>query len=306
MENKNNEIDLIDVSKSIKDTFSFTKKRIKGFVTFIKKNIIMLLILFVLGAAGGFLIDKYKKKYISTIIVSPNFETVDYLYEKIKLLDAKIGQEDQVSFRKEYGIPENLLTEVQITAVPDIYTLARRKESNYNVFKTLTENANASKVMEDYATSKHYSKHLITINSKGKIDKKTAEGIVTFLNTSDFYSHLRKEILNNVKDQIKVNDSVVKQIDAILNNIPNENTTSSTIYLSETQNLNQLVQEKLDLVEESHQLKVHTYELEYIITPINYSLNLNDKKGLNGKYKYVLPILFVFLFLIFSSVRKFK
>ena len=85
---ENNEIDLLQVSNSIKKGLQNTLSFIPKTFLFIKKNILILISLLIIGGIGGFFYNRYAEKYESNIIVTPNFNSVDLLNEKIILLNS--------------------------------------------------------------------------------------------------------------------------------------------------------------------------------------------------------------------------
>lgn len=302
MSNKNDEVTYIDVQDGISQLSKSIGQIVRNSVDFIKKNFLIFLILFVIGGFLGYLKDKYVKRYVSTLIVTPNFDTVDYLYGKVDLLETNIKQKDTLFFN-EYQVPSKGISKISVKPIVDLYNLAKKDPNYYNTFKTLSQNASVNKVVKDYTTSKNFPKHLITIKSSVKINEKAIEEMVQFMNKSEFYERARKKILENVNDEIAVNIGVIKQIDAILNRVPQEN-SKSTVYFNENSELKDLVSQKLKLVEKNYELRVHSDSLKYIITPIGYFLNMNDTDGLNGKYKYVLPFVLAFGFVFIALLRR--
>lgn len=303
MSNKNEEVTYLDTQKSINQILELINRLFGKIINFIKNNFFKLLILFVIGLVLGFVKDKYDKRYVSTIIVIPNFNTVDFLYEKTALLEANLKGKNTAFFKK-YQITPKGISKVSVKPIVDIYNLAKKNTNYYNIFKTLSQNSSANKVIKDYTTSKNFPKHLITIKSSTKITEEVTQGIMSFINKSDFYERSRKKILENLHNEIKVNSEVIKQIDAILDRVPQNNTTKSTVFFNENSELKDLVLQKLSLVNRNHDLKVHSDNLKYIVTPIGSFLNMKDSEGLNDKYKFVLPLVLVFCFILFSLMRK--
>ena len=303
---ENNEIDLLQVSNSIKKGLQNTLSFIPKTFLFIKKNILILISLLIIGGIGGFFYNRYAEKYESNIIVTPNFNSVDLLNEKIILLNSKIQQNDTI-FLNKIGINKtSKITKISVKPITNLYSFLNQENNYYEIFKTLSENDDAKKVAEDPSTSKNFTNHLITINSNEKIEEKVLGNIVKYLNTSKTYEVFRIEILQNVKDKIAINASTIYQIDGILKKaslFPNNN---STISVNGDSQLNSLIQEKIKLVEEAQQLKVHQHNLKYIITPLNYSENILDISGINGKYHLIFPLILIGLFLLFSLSRKTK
>ena len=131
------------------------------------------------------------------------------------------------------------------------------------------------------------------------------DNIVKYINTSDHYQIVRVEILNNFEDKIVVNDSIIKQIDAILKNAGAAKNNSS-IFFNEQSQLNDLIVQKNKAVEENHYLKVEKLNLKYIVAPLDFSKNIEDNTGLKGKYHLVFPLILIGLFIVIRLIKKVK
>src|SRR5436189_5313773 len=88
------EIDLSQISKKICEFFENISARIFMGFLFLKRNMLIIGLLILIGVGLGFYLDKTSKSYVSEIIVSPNFGSTDYLYSKIELLQSKISEND--------------------------------------------------------------------------------------------------------------------------------------------------------------------------------------------------------------------
>ncbi|MBO6213063.1 hypothetical protein [Algoriella sp.] len=301
----NNEIDLLKVSNSLKNGLTKSLKIIPNTINFIKRNILILVGLLIIGIVAGYFYNKYEKVFNSNIIVTPNFETVDYLYEKVTLLNSHIQQNDK-DFLQKVGIdPSYKIDKVEVKPISDLYKFLNQEDKYFDIFNTLSENNDAKKVAEDFSTSKNFPKHLLTVSSKTKINQKVLDNIVKYINTSDHYQIVRVEILNNFEDKIVVNDSIIKQIDAILKNAGAAKNNSS-IFFNEQSQLNDLIVQKNKAVEENHYLKVEKLNLKYIVAPLDFSKNIEDNTGLKGKYHLVFPLILIGLFIVIRLIKKVK
>ena len=88
------EIDLVQVFKKIGNFFERINTGIFNCIQFFIKKAIIISILLVIGVGLGIYLDKTKKTYRSSNIVMPNFESTDYLYSKINLIESKISERD--------------------------------------------------------------------------------------------------------------------------------------------------------------------------------------------------------------------
>jgi hypothetical protein len=86
----NQEIDLSEISKKIGGFFEGISTRIFRGILFLKRNILVIAILFVIGVGLGFYLDKTSKSYDHQVIVTPNFGSNEYLYSKVNLINSKI------------------------------------------------------------------------------------------------------------------------------------------------------------------------------------------------------------------------
>ena len=102
----NQEIDLSQISKKIGEFFESIFTTIFKGILFLKRNLLIVVILFVIGVGLGVYLDKQTKVYDHEIVVSPNFGSNDYLYAKIELIKSKINEADTVFLKKIVGIQE--------------------------------------------------------------------------------------------------------------------------------------------------------------------------------------------------------
>ena len=92
------EIDLGQIGTGIKSLFNGIINSVFDFIFFLKKKIIVVGVLFVLGVVLGILLDK-KHSYIQKMILIPNFGSNEYLYQKIEQIDTKLREEDDSFFK---------------------------------------------------------------------------------------------------------------------------------------------------------------------------------------------------------------
>ena len=108
--NGNQEIDLSILTNKISDFYNRFLSWIFSLILFIKRNMIYLLGLFLLGCGLGIYLDVNNNSYKHEVIVAPNFGSVNYMYAKVDLLSSKLNENDTV-FLKSIGIknPEKII-----------------------------------------------------------------------------------------------------------------------------------------------------------------------------------------------------
>lgn len=297
------EVDLALISEKIGGFFQRLNTLIFGSIRFILKNSIIILILIFIGFGVGLFLDKTTKTFNHQIIVQPNFNSTDYLYSKIDLLTSKIKEEDTV-FLKLVGFDKSVkLTKIEVKPIIDIYKFINTSsEKNFELLKLMAEDGDIKKIVEEKATSKNYTYHMISFSTKSKISATGAiNALLKFLNTSDFYTKIQKESVNNVYLKMKANTVIINQIDGFLDGftskINNSTKSNSLIYYNENTQLNDAIETKDKLISEQGYLRVELVSLDKIIKESSSIINIENTKSINGKLKFILPLLFIFIFI---------
>lgn len=306
----NQEIDLSQISKKIGGFFEGISSRIFRGVLFLQKNAVTIGILFLIGAALGFYLDKTTKAYEHEIIVTPNFGSNDYLYSKINLLNSKIEENDTL-FLKNIGIKDTKkIKKIEIKPVIDIYKFIDSKPENFELIKLMAEDGEMKKIVEEKLTSKNYPFHELQIStSKLVTDESLVKPLMNYLNKSDYYSRLRTEYINNVKIKMTQNDSIIKQIDGFLDNFKrttnNGLKSSNLVYYNDNMQLNDIIKTKDGLISEQGMHRLEMVNFEKTIREVSVVINIKNVKNINGKLKFVLPVLFLFLFVALNMFSRF-
>lgn len=306
---ENQEIDLRHVAKKLSKTYaSFLNWIFRG-MQFVIQNFILISVLFIVGGALGFYLDKKTNTYDHQIIVNPNFGSTDYVYAKIELLQSKIKEKDTV-FLKLIGIQDTKkLSEINIKPIVDVYKFIGNKTENFDLIKLLAEDGDIDKIVENRITSKNYPYHTISYTtSKLTSEEKTVNPILAYLNDSDFYKQVQKEYVNNVQLKMKANDSIINQIDALMNQFKNRVSgthSDKLVYFNENTQLNEVIKTKDNLVREQGLLRIDLVSIDKVVKENSSILNSKNTEGTNGKMKFILPLLFLFLLMIFTRFRRF-
>lgn len=305
----NQEIDLALIAQKVNGIYESFLNKLFRFILFVKKNFILLVVLFVLGAGIGFYLDKKVKTYDHQLIVSPNFGSTDFVYAKIDLLQSKISEGDTV-FLKQLGIKNTKkFGKIEIKPIVDVYKFIENNKENFDLIKLLAEDGNIDKVVENKLTSKNYPFHLITFKtSKLTTEIETVEPILNYLNDSKHFKLLQNEYLSNIKIKMKANDSTIAQIDGLMNqfkNRINSNQSDKLVYFNENTQLNDVIQTKEALIREQANLRISLVNLDKIIKETSVILNEKNSKGTQGKMKFIIPIVFLLLFIGFKGLLRF-
>ena len=306
----NQEIDLSEISKKIGGFFEDISTRIFKGILFLKRNIIVIAILFVIGVVLGIYLDKTSKSYDHQVIVTPNFGSIDYLYSKVELINSKIEEKDTLFLKDVLGLKEpKKFKKIAIEPINDVYKFIENRDENFEFIKLLAEDGDIKKIITEKVTSKNYPFHAISFSTSALTSEKhTVEPILKYLNDSDYYSKIQKEYVNNIKVKIVANDSIISQINGFLNTLSNKGNksqSSNLVYINENTQLNDVIKTKDEVVNDQGRRRIELINTDKIIKQISVTLNIKNIKSINGKLKLVLPFLFIFLFIGITILRSF-
>lgn len=297
------ELDLTQIGQGIKNFFNKIVNKCFDFLFFIIEKKVVIISLFILGVIGGYFLDK-GKTYSHTIAVIPNFGSNDYLYNQIDFLDKKLAEKDTLFFNS-IGIKnsKNILS-FEVEATQQIYNFITDRErgnQNLELIKLMAEDGDIDKILKDELTSKQYYLQNIIITTKEKFTKENLiTPILNYLDKSEYFTKQKITNKENVKEKIILNDSLIKQIDGILLNL-GKSGSSSSISISEKSSLADLIDKKDKLIQETQYLKINQNIYDKVIKEESINLNNFKKTPIFLKMKVVLPLLLIFIYLLFYS-----
>jgi len=316
--NSSEEIDLGVLVKKINGFFSNISLTIFKGILFVKKNILVFGALFIIGAVLGYFLDKTNPSYDSEIIVAPNMDGTDYLYSKIELLTSKLNEGDKPFF-KSIGInnPEKISL-IEIEPIIDIYNFVNNSTSaasaqntqNFELVKLLSESSDITKVINDKLTSKNYPHHKIHIvtSDKTSIDA-TIKPLMKFLNTDEYLNKILEISKDNIIIKMKKNEELIAQTDSLIRiltvNLMKDQSKASLVYNNENNQFNDFFNLKNGLINEIADQRIALVNSNSVIIDISTVVNIRNNKGTNGKMKLILPVLFIFMFLIIKLFMAF-
>lgn len=305
------EIDLTQISKKIRSFFEGINTLIFKCIRFFVKNAIVIIILLVVGVGLGMFLDETRKTYDHQIIVTPNFGSTDYLYSKIDLIESKIKEGDTVFLKEIVGIkkPKELL-KIDVKPIADVYKFIENKPENFELIKLMADGGDINKVLEDNMTSKNYTSHAITFKTKRITnDSEIVDPIINYLNETDYYKKIQKETVNNIQIKMIQNDTIISQINGLLNGFSNmvngAQKSDKLVYYNENTQLNDVIKTKETLINEQGIYRVKLVGLNKIVKDNSTTLNIETKNSVNGRLKLILPILFLLSFIFIHLFLKY-
>jgi len=305
------EIDIFQLSRSISNFFDRINARIFRSIQFFIRNWIVIIILVIVGFGLGWYLDNSKKSYNNQVIVTPNFGSVDYLYSKIDLIQAKIASGDSAFLKNTVGISDpKAIKKIEIKPVADVYKFIEDKEQNFELIKLMAEVGEVKKVLEDNVTSKNYTFHTISFVSNVSVnEKEIVEPLLKYLNSSEYFNAIQKIGYKNLQQQIAQNDTIISQIDDVLNGfsktVKNGAKNNNLVYYNENTQLNDIIKTKQYLIMDQGKNRLKLVSSDKTIKEINATLNINDGKIVSGNFKIWIPLFLILIYLFGYLFLKF-
>ncbi|MFP9115060.1 hypothetical protein ACLI1A_14070 [Flavobacterium sp. RHBU_3] len=309
--NYNAEIDLGQVKQKVQGYIGSINDRFFDLILFIKRNIVILLILFVVGAGLGTYMDSGSKSYTHKLYVLPNFDSVDYLYEQVDLFQSKIKKGDK-QFIASLGIKPNVVRRVEIDPVIDIYEFINKsdgpKNINIDIFKIMSENGEIDKIVEDKITSRNYDYHVITITTSGEASKEELiKPFLKFLNANPYLKKIQEQSISTLNAKIQQNDSMIVQIDKVVEGFGKDarKANPSLLYYNDNTNLSDLFNIKNGLLTEQGKNRIKQINYQSVIKEVATVNNINVTGSILGKMKVILPLFILFIYSIVITFRNY-
>jgi hypothetical protein len=262
--------------------------------------------------------DRSSKMYDHKLIVTPNFGSVDYMNDKVDLLNSKLNERDSAFF-SAIGVKNSKdIKKIEVKPVIDIYNFITNSKNgnnyaqnppNFELFKLFAEEKGIEKVVKDPVTSKNYPFHSLTITTEGTTSRAaTIDPILQYLNDSDYFRKIQKETVANVHEKMVQNDSIISQINHFLNalnqRVGKGSSNEKLVYYNENTQLNDVIKTKDLLVYEQGSHRVELVNLDKIVKENSAAINCLNMHGLNGKMFLILPFLFIMGFLSVSFFQQ--
>jgi hypothetical protein len=309
------EIELSVIMKSFSEGVKSFVRLMFGFLQFLRKHLLVISVLIIGGAVGGYMLDNnLEKNYRNELIVIPNFESVTYLYDAVDMLNAKLKTKDSAFFN-HIGLRDfSSFREFTIEPVTDVYNLVKKDKTNLDVFKIFAERGDIEKVTSDMVTSKYYRFHKITAFAKGESARnQSLQIIMGFLNSNTYFDSYGKIIKQNFLQKIVRNKEMISQIDSLLQSVYKNGGMSveKSINVSEKSQYAELFNVKAELIREIAQTEVELEDAQKTIREVSIIHDIPQQKIFSNK-TISLPFLLLgvyctifFLLFLGRSMRKY-
>jgi uncharacterized membrane protein (DUF106 family) len=308
MSSKTNQTEEIDLGYLFKKIGNFFKSCVKiafEVLYFFLKFKFIVLFLLILGVVYGYYKDsKRSVTYDNKVIVIPNFESTDYLYNTVEAINFKVRNKDTVFLKQIAGNQYRNLRGIQVEPITDIYNFISETREKIDVFRILFQNQDLTSFVEDIVTSKHYKYHVMNFRVVGEHSETIISNVLDYLNANEHYLEYAEVVRKNTALQIEQHEMMISRVDSILSIANEVSDISSTSFYYVNQNISyhQLIEINQKVLDNHHKLVKKQKDESHIIKLVSAQYNLiGDGIIISNKVKY--PLLFVFLFSMIFFVR---
>ncbi|MEP0133291.1 MAG: hypothetical protein ABJJ25_14920 [Eudoraea sp.] len=309
----NDEIDLGQlfnmIGRGFKNLFNWF---LRSFL-YIKKNFLILFGLAVAGAILGFGLNQIVTDKLKTeVIVKPNLESKDYLYDVVKEIQAKIKAGDTTFFNK-IGFISTDLKGYDIT----IDQIVGETSSDDNLeYLELLEKFKDEEFFSDIIRSEFLSKssleHRITFTYKDpKNGPVFTQKVVEYINSNNYYSELIKINQENAQTRIRQDESLLVQIDELITRYSDKMASTESPFVEQRiivdnekqSNITELFRLKSNLIRDIERKKIELQEQKNAISIIYFGEPQLEQNSFFGKRIVLLPLIFIAIFFLIDIIK---
>ncbi|APQ17345.1 hypothetical protein [Maribacter hydrothermalis] len=312
-QNNSDEIDLGKLFQLIGRGFNAVFNFILKVFLYVKKNIFILMGLVVVGLAIGIALNRIiSKKLKSEIIVKPQLESKNYLYDVIGEIKANLKAKDTLFF-KGIGIEKIDFNGLDIEINRVLQEGGSENDIKYLELLQSFENTDAiADIVRAELQNKSSFNHRITIYYKNaEFGKVFTEKILEYINTNNYFNVLLEVYRNNATYRIEENQALLKQVDEIIsnytNNLASKNSevTNERIILDNQEQVNiaDIFQYKTGLIRDIEAKKLELIENKETLSVVNLGQPQVVQKSFFGKNIVLIPLLLILLFFAISILK---
>ncbi len=317
-QNTSDEIDLGQlfqmIGRGFQKFFNFIGSLFNGFfhivilsLLFIQKNIIIIGSAVILGGIGGYILDKVlPEKYISKMVVEPNFNSVQQLYNNIAFYNDLAEAQDSVALATALNITEHEAASIK-EVFADSYSDENQKIKLFDEFvreldTTTIKTIDFENYLKNFNSLDARFHQISLISIDNRVAKKTQTAILGSISVNGYFK-LQKRIND---ENLMLQDSIYRQqlveIDSLQNlyrtvlvkeaEKPMQGTSINMADNGQSQNRElALVQERDVLKEKLVNLNKDRANKSSIINVISdFPTRGVELKGVWNSYKFILPL----------------
>ncbi|MBW8242628.1 hypothetical protein K1F50_07430 [Muricauda oceani] len=309
------------IGKGFQKLFNFIGSIFKGifhlivlFLLFIQKNIIFIGAAIIIGGVAGFVLDRTTpEKYISRMVVEPNFNSVQQLYNNIAFYNDLADAQDSVALATALNITEHEAASIK-EIFTDSYSDENQKIKLFDEFireldTTTVKAIDYTNYLENFNSMDARFHQISMISTDNRVAKKAQPAIINSISVNEYFKLQKRINDENLDLQEEIYKKQLVEIDSLQSlyrtvlvkeaDKPMQGTNINLAEGGESKGRElALVQEKDILKEKLVELNQERANKSTIINVISdFPTRGVEQKGLWKSYKFKLPILLLIVVL---------
>ncbi len=302
------------INKGIK---SFGNFFLRIFI-YLRRNALKLLGLILLGVGISFGLNQIISKKLKTdVIVRPNFESKNYLYDVVEELASNIKSRNQVFFQ-EFDIAtedlEGFTIEAAAIEEEDVKTeeVVLNEMKYLEVLENFKDESFVIDILRSELSEKSVVNHKITFTYKDPTKGPAiVKKLMNYINTNEYFDELKTVYADNAKSRIEKNTLLIDQIDELVDNyskaLLTEKQKSGTgvVYMEKENTLNvpSLLTLKDKLLKEIEDKRLEVAQQTGVLSILNFGKTQEVTKSFFNQTYFLIPTILVVGFVLLSFFK---
>lgn len=311
-QSNSDEIDLGQLFQLIGRGFNAIFRWFLRVFLYFKKNFLLLIGLVVVGLAIGYGLNQIiSKNYKTEVIVKPQIESKNYLYDVVNEVQSNIKSKDTLFF-KSIGV-DNIDFDglnIEISRVAEV----GNSESDLKYLELLQSFENTDAIADivraELQNKSSFNHRIIFYYKDANFGKVFAEKVLNYINANTYFNGLLKVYRSNAIARIDENQKLLTQVDEIITNytlglVSKERISSSEKIVLDNQeqvNIADIFEYKTKLIRDIETKKLELEEQTLPVSIINLGQPQVEQKSFFGKSIVLIPIIFISVFFILSTL----
>lgn len=277
------------------------------FLLFVQKNIILIGAAIIVGGIGGFFLDQITPvKYISRMVVEPNFNSVQQLYNNIEFYNDLAKAKDSVALATALNITEHEAASVKEIFV-DSYSDENQKIQLFDKFisgldTTTVKAIDFENYLENFNSLDARFHQISIISTDNRVAKKAQPAIINSISVNEYFKLQKKINDENLDLQEEIYKKQLVELDSLQSlyrtvmvkeaDKPMQGTNINLAEGVDSQGRElALIQEKDILKEKMVELNEERANKSTIVNVISdFPTRGVELKGIWNSYKFILPV----------------
>lgn len=299
------EVDLVYVIKKVKELVKRWIVLLFKAIDFSIKYWWALIILILLGIGLGYYAQENADQAKNArMIVKLNFDSTDYVYNTVDMLNAKVRDLDSTFFVDNDFKKYWLLKDVAIQPVRRLQDVVNNYEPNNRNIDFVFSNLEFEEENDvNSFVASNFKYHELTVKLKSSAKKDQVERVIAYMNKNALIQEMKSSALSNIKEKLERNRRTLDQIDKIMETYIVKDAavlSDNQVYIDQGLNFDRILLAKADIQKENDVLTEELVTSSEAVVMLGDVSITNVEKGLLDMKMVVYPILFVFLFLFFA------